>query len=305
MDNNEVNRTENRPSDEMCTQIYQNNRDAIFFLNENREVMAANPAACQMFGRSELEIRSQGLGSLLGSGSAWLKNASAGNIESTERLVSKNGKAFMGAPTSIEFNLRDGSRRTTLFIRDITMRVEAEERHRNAELRYRNTLDNMIEGCQIIDRNWRYVYLNDSAVRQSHKELDELLGYTMMEVFPGIENTEMFVTLRDCMEHQTACRLDNKFVFADGTSGDFELSVQPVPEGLFILSADVTKRKTAERSLRNSEENLRMFIDHAPAAVAMFDRNMRYVAVSRRFYADYGLPDADIVGRSHYDSTEI
>jgi len=52
--------------------------------------------------------------------------------------------------------------------------------------------------------------------------------------------------------------------------------------------------------LRQSEKQLRRFIDSAPAAFAMFDNQMRYLAVSKRWLQDYRLT-SDIIGISHYD----
>ncbi|MGD1824460.1 PAS domain [Chromobacterium violaceum] len=63
---------------------------------------------------------------------------------------------------------------------------------------------------------------------------------------------------------------------------------------------DISDRKQAELALRESEELLHLFVEHAPAALAMFDRQMRYLAVSRRWLRDYGLEGRDILGQSHY-----
>jgi diguanylate cyclase (GGDEF)-like protein/PAS domain S-box-containing protein len=51
----------------------------------------------------------------------------------------------------------------------------------------------------------------------------------------------------------------------------------------------------------NIEGLLRLFIDQAPVAIAMFDREMRYIAASRRWLSDYGLAERDLRGLSHYD----
>ena len=45
----------------------------------------------------------------------------------------------------------------------------------------------------------------------------------------------------------------------------------------------------------------RLIIKHTPAAVAMFDKNMNYIAYSDRWMMDYGLENRDITGRNHYE----
>jgi PAS domain S-box-containing protein len=52
--------------------------------------------------------------------------------------------------------------------------------------------------------------------------------------------------------------------------------------------------------LQAGEERLRLFIEHAPAALVMLDRDMRYLAVSKRWLTDFHIR-GDILGRIHYE----
>jgi PAS domain S-box-containing protein len=113
-------------------------------------------------------------------------------------------------------------------------------------MRYMATLDTMLAGCQLIGHDFRYIYVNDAVLRHGRRGRDELIGHTMMECYPGIEHTPMFGVLRRCMEERVPSNIENEFAHADGTTSFFELSMQPVPEGVFIVSIDVTERKSAE-----------------------------------------------------------
>ncbi|MBS1532258.1 MAG: PAS domain S-box protein [Bacteroidetes bacterium] len=64
---------------------------------------------------------------------------------------------------------------------------------------------------------------------------------------------------------------------------------------------DITAHEHAKDQLRASEQNMRTLIEHTPAAIAMFDREMRYIAISKRFLKDYQLDSPNIIGMSHYD----
>ncbi len=78
-------------------------------------------------------------------------------------------------------------------------------------------------------------------------------------------------------------------------------SPQPQPRlGIAGAVRDITEQKSIA-SERENAERLRWFVEQAPVAIAMFDRNMRYMAVSRLWRTDYALGDASIIGRSHYE----
>ncbi len=71
--------------------------------------------------------------------------------------------------------------------------------------------------------------------------------------------------------------------------------------GSVVAIQDVSELKKMEKALAERELQLKLFIEHAPVALAMFDRNMRFLSVSRRWKNDYGMADRSLYGLSLYE----
>ena len=167
---------------------------------------------------------------------------------------------------------------------------ESVETMRKSEERFRTTLDSLIEGCQILDRDWHYIYLNEAAAKQSGKAIGQLLGLTMMEAFPGIDQTGMFDVLQQSMEDRKPQQIENEFFRGDGTPSWLQLVIQPVPEGLFILSADITERKLYDQAINESEKRYRLLFEYNPLSMWVYDvETLKFLDVNEAACVSYGF----------------
>ena len=165
----------------------------------------------------------------------------------------------------------------------------------------KQTLDSMLEGCQIIGRDWHYLYVNDAAIKHSRKTKKELLGRTMMEAYPGIEKTAMFAHLRRCMRGRMPILTENEFAFPDGTKRWFELSIQPHPRGILIISQEITERKKAGEALKESEEKYRVLVENATDQIFMLDKNYKFLSINKTT-ADFSRKSTDeMIGKSIFE----
>jgi PAS domain S-box-containing protein len=184
----------------------------------------------------------------------------------------------------------------------------AEKTIRESEERFRKIFENAATGIAITDWQGRF--------RQCNPAYCALLGYSEQELhqidFASLVHAEdREANLAELRRLQTgevpSFEIENRYVHRDGQPVWVRKFVSVLPDEtgkpayLLALVTDITERKRVGAALRENEEKLRLFIEHAPVALAMFDRQMRYIAVSRRWLADYRLGDNNIIGRSHYE----
>lgn len=149
-------------------------------------------------------------------------------------------------------------------------------------LLHRNTLDNMLEGVQIHDFDLRYIYVNDALVRLGPYTREEMIGHTLMEKYPGIEQTELYKKISNCLHNRCADQFETEFIFPDGRTAYFELLINSLPEGICILSLDRTEQRAAKEAVLENENRFRALVENGVDMITLstLKGEMRYASPS-------------------------
>ncbi|OQW33622.1 MAG: hypothetical protein A4E19_04360 [Nitrospira sp. SG-bin1] len=184
--------------------------------------------------------------------------------------------------------------------------VRMNEALRESEARFQAFMRHSPAVTFIKDEAGRHLYVNPVFEKRFNVSLDGVRGKTNDDLMPPAVAAKLNEHDRRVLSSEEVLEVEETVPTPDGHSEQwlvlkFPLNGSQGERLLGGIAIDITARKRLEAQLAQQKEHLRLFIEHSPVALAVLDREMRYLAVSRRWRSDYHLGDEPLIGRSHYE----
>ncbi len=291
--------------------IFESSQDAVLLTDPNGSILDVNPATCQMFGRSVEEIKRLGRNALVDVtdprlAAALEERARTGKATSELTMMRANGSKFPADVTSTAFTDALGQMRTSMIIRDITVRKQAEDALRESEERYRLLMETLPDGV-VVHSQGRVIFANPASAKLiGAASTDELIGKAVMDfIHPDYREMVLNRIQQSLSDGLPLALMEEKFLRQDGISIDVEVSAIPFfyagkPAMLTVFN-DIRARLRAEQALRESEQHYRQIIETAGEGIWTIDDANQTTLVNQHLADMLGYTIEEMIGKSVYD----
>ncbi len=214
----------------------------------------------------------------------------------TFRLVHKSGEVrhVSLSMTRIEW---DGRPATLNFLLDITDRVVAEEALKRSERKLRSLFASMTDVILVFDAEGRYVDIAPTRTDLLYRPPQELLGKKLTDFFAS-ERAEFFLqAIRQALASDDPVTLDYSLSVAGRLHWFAGSATRFSEDSVLWVARDITDRKLAEDSLRQSEERFRFILNGiSHIAIQGYDEDRRVIFWNEASARLYGYTEAEARG---------
>lgn len=268
-------------SEERYRLVMNNSLDAIMLTIPDGGIIAANQAACQMFGMTEEEICSGGRAGIVDATDPRLAELiktreAEGKVTGVLTFIRKDGSRFEGEMSSVIFRNSKGEPRTSMMIRDISERMKAERMIRESEAKYRMIVENQTDLIVKLSKEGEFLFVSPSYCRMFGKCEDELIGRKFYEVIE-MENYE------DTLRHFQSLSypphygtIEERMLTTDGWKWLAWIDTAILDENRNVaeiigVGRDITRRKQAEQELKETSIKFREIFNATSEAIFIYD----------------------------------
>jgi len=171
--------------------------------------------------------------------------------------------------------------------RDITDRISLDEELRRSELYFRALIENAHDIIAVLDAGGNMKYLSPSLQKLSGYSLEERLGENVFDFFhPDDRQKVAEAFARGLQQSGHTDTVEYRWQHADGSwhwqeAVATNLLDDPAVKGIVVNAQDITDRKRAEDSLRESEGRYRSLVETSPDCIILVDLEGRILMVNR------------------------
>jgi PAS domain S-box-containing protein/putative nucleotidyltransferase with HDIG domain len=241
-------------------------------------------------------------------GRLWAQAASGPIVDFEAPVVHPDGRETLVQATLQRLDRPQGSF-MIIWARDITEQRATEERARETEARYgrlTDALPDVVFRLELLPHP-HFSYVNPAA--------ENVMGYSAEEF---LADDQLLFRLADPRDRGLLSRLLSsgdapngpqawRATAKDGSCRWMETTLVPLRDDDGVLFAvegitrDTTEIRHAAEQLAHSRDLMDYVVAHARSAIAIHDRDRRYIYVSERYLQEYGVERQDIIGRHHYE----
>ncbi len=113
-----------------------------------------------------------------------------------------------------------------------------------AQANLQNVLSSLRDGFFTLDCHWRFTYVNDRELELIGKPREDVINVSIWDLFPDVVDTEFYHQVERVMSEKTPLQFEYHYLTWDRW---YENRVYPIPDGIAILSAEISDRKNIER----------------------------------------------------------
>ena len=154
-----------------------------------------------------------------------------------------------------------------------------------------NVLESISDSFVALDTEWYYTYVNEKAAQTFGRTRQQLIGKHIWTEFPEGIGQPFYKAYYKAVETQQPIFLEEYYPPYDRW---FENRIYPSKEGLSIFFHDITDRKKAELSLRETQERLTLAVHSAKIGLWDWDLNTNKVNFSPEWKSQIGYGENEI-----------